>query len=316
MEAAEIFITFFSEIGANLSKDVAEAAVSYSEFLTETDKLFSFCETTPAHVYSLLSKLSKSKATGPDNISAKLLKECPDLICESLSLIFNQSLKTGVFPNDWKNARVSPLYENSGKRNDPSNYRPISVIPVVAKVFERIIYDQLYVHLTKYNLLSKYQSGFRSLHSTVTALLEATDSWALNIDRGWINAVVFLDLKKAFDTVDHEILLSKLRSYGIRGLALRLFRSYLVDRTQICQIDCSKSTPRFLNCGVPQGTILGPLLFLLYINDLPQCLNFSHPRMYADDTSITYAGKDLNEIGDYLNNDLKSVNTWLSSNKL
>ena len=118
----------------------------------------------------------------------------PNLICESLSLIFNQSLKTGVFPNVWKNVRVSPLYKNSGKRNDPSNYRPISVIPVVATVFERIIYDQLYVHLTKYNLLSKHQSGFRSLHSTGTALREATDSWALNIDRGLINAVVFLYL--------------------------------------------------------------------------------------------------------------------------
>ena len=105
-EAAEIFNTFFSEIGTNLSKDVAEAAVSYSDFLTETDKLFSFSETTPAHVYSLLSKLSKSKATGPDNIPAKLLKECPDLICESPSLIFNQSFKTGVFPNDWKNAEI------------------------------------------------------------------------------------------------------------------------------------------------------------------------------------------------------------------
>ena len=118
-----------------------------------------------------------------------------------------QSFETGVFPNDWKNAGVSPLYKNSGERNDPSNYRPFSVIPVVAKIFERIIYDQLYVYLTKYNLLSKYQSGFRSLHSTVTTLLGATDSWALNIDRGFINAIVFLDLNKTFDTVDHEILL-------------------------------------------------------------------------------------------------------------
>ena len=151
---------------------------------------------------------------------------------------------------------------------------------------------------------------------TVTALLEATDGWALNIDRGIINAVVFLDLKKGFDTVDHEILLFKVRSFRIRGLALRLFRSYLEGRTQTCQIDCSKSTPKFLKCGVPQDTILEPLLFLLYINDLPQCLNFSHPRMYADDTSITCAGKDINDINDCLNKELKSVNTWLFSNKL
>jgi len=155
------------------------------------------------------------------------------------------------------------------------------------------------------SLLSTHQSGFRAVHSTVTALLEATDSWALNIDRGLINVVV--DLKKAFDTVDHEILLLKLRSSGVRGGALHLFRSYLEHRTQICQIVCSKSTSKVLKCGVPQGTILGLLLFLLYINDLPQCLDFSHPRMYADDTSITYAGKDVKEITDFLNKDLKSL---------
>ena len=142
-----------------------------------------------------------------DKISAKLLKECPDLIAESLTLIFNQSLSTGIFPDEWKSAWVTPLYTNSGKRNDPANYRPISVIPVV---FERVVYDQLYHYLTENCIISPYQSGFRSLHFTVTALLEATDSWAMNIDRGLVNAVVFLDLKKAFDTVDHNILLTKL----------------------------------------------------------------------------------------------------------
>jgi len=122
--------------------------------------------------------------------------ECPDLIADSLTLIFNQSLLTGIFHDEWKSARVTPLYKNSLKRNDPTNYRPISVIPVVAKVFERVVYDQVYHYLTENGILSSYQSGFRSLHSTVTALLEATDSWAMNIDRGLVNAVGFLDLQK------------------------------------------------------------------------------------------------------------------------
>ena len=141
--------------------------------------------------FSLLSKLCKSKATGLDNISAKLLRECPDLIAESLTYIFNQSLLTGIFADEWKSARVTPLYTNSAKRNDPTNYRPISVIPVVAKIFERVVCDQLYHYLTENCILSRYQSGLRSLYSTVTALLEATDSWAMNIDRGFVNAVVF-----------------------------------------------------------------------------------------------------------------------------
>ena len=245
LKEAEIFNTFFSEMGPNLSKDVVDADASYTDFLKETDKTFSFSETSPAYVYSLLSKLSRSKATGPDNISAKLLKECPELICESLLLIFNQSLRTGIFPNEWKNARVTPLYKNSGKRNDPSNYRPISVIRVVAKVSERIIYDQLYDYLLKNNLLSTHQSGFRAVHSTVTALLEATDSWALNIDLGLINAVVFLDLKKAFDTVDHEILLLKILSYGVHGGGGGFTFVSLLSRTP--NTNLSNPRPRFLN---------------------------------------------------------------------
>ena len=178
------------------------------------------------------------------------------------------------------------------------------------------MYDQLYHYLTENCTLSRYQSGFRSLHSTVTVLLEATDSWAMNIDRSFANAVVFLDLEKAFDTVDHNVLLTKLQFHGIRGFCHKWFTSYLSNRTQICLMNSFMSTPKLAKRGVPQGTIPGPLLFLLYINGLPNCLYFSQPRMYTDDTSLTFASVDLKHIDDCFNYDLNRVYTYLSANKL
>ena len=262
-----------------------------------------------------MNKLSKSKATSLDKISARLIRECADLICMSSSKIFNCSLTTGVFPYDWKSAKVTPLFKQ-GSSNDRNNYRPISVISAVAKVFERIIYDQIYAYLSEHDILSKSQSGFRSIHSTVTALLEATDSWAFDIDHGNVNVVVFLDLKKAFDTVDHTILLSELSAYGIQENAFNWFRSYLENRTQICSVSGSLSKTCSLQCGIPQRTILGPLLFSLYINDLPNCLTNSYPRMYADDTHLTYADKDVNILQSCLNEDLLNISKWLITNKL
>ena len=166
------------------------------------------------------------------------------------------------------------------------------------------------------DIISTHQSVFRSLHSTVTAALEATDNWAFNIDRGDVNAVVFLDFKKAFDTVDHDILLSKMNLHGILGIARDWFRSYLTNRTLRCLVYGSLSRICSLKCGVPQGTILGPLLFLIDINYLPNCLTLCQPRMYADDTHITYADVDVNSIQLNLNRDLGNLNKWLISNKL
>ena len=221
----------------------------------------------------------------------------------------------GIFPNEWKCAKVVPIHKQ-GKRNCVDNYRPISIIPAVAKVFERLIYDQVFQYITEKKILINCQSGFRGLHSTVTSLLEATNEWAYNIDHGNVNAVMFLDLKKAFDTVDHEILLGKLNAYGISGMAGGWFRSYLSGRQQMCVINGRSSNSRFVRCGIPQGTILGPLLFLIYINDLPNCLTYSRARMFADDTNLTYASNNIYDINNKFNEDLANVAEWLSANKL
>ena len=159
-----------------------------------------------------------------------------NIVAPSLTQIFDKSIHSGIFPADWKLARVSPIFKK-GDKTDMNNYRPISVISAVAKIFEKAIYDQLYEYLNENSLLSNCQSGFRSLHSTLTALIEATNDWSINIDRGNLNGVVFIDLKKAFDTIDHEIILRKLTCYGFDTHTLKWFESYLSSRYQKCNVN-------------------------------------------------------------------------------
>jgi len=173
------------------------------------------------------------------------------------------------------------------------NYRPISILPVVSKVFERILYKQLVEYLDAENLLSEHQFGFRCSHSTVSALFDCSNEWYCNMDRGPYNLVIFLDLQKAFDTVNHVLLLGKLEACGITDDALNLLASYLADRKQTCQVNGKQSGLRSISCEIPQGSILGPLFFLVYINDLPNCLKHTTPRMFADDASLTAYGKSI-----------------------
>ena len=315
IEIAEAFNNYFSTVGTNLASDIPLTEYCPEYCLEPTHSIFSLKPPTVETVYKLLTKIDEKKSVGLDNIPNKILKIAADVVAHSLMAIFTASINTGIFPQEWKESRVSPVYK-SGARNDPSNCRPISVIPVIAKIFEKIVYEQLYEYLNNYNLLTTCQSGFRSLHSTLTVLAEATNSWSVNIDNGLVNGVVFIDLKKAFDTIDHNIILKKLGNYGVDLNSLKWFESYLTNRTQKCRVNDHLSSSNPVSCDVPQGSNLGPLLFLVYINDLPNCLNWAIPRMFADDTSASYAAKSMDELQSVINSELVNLHKWLNTNKL
>ena len=197
-DLCEILNDHFTHIGTNLASSIPDSENSFQSYINPVNSTFSLKPTSVNVILKHLGKLPIHKATGLDNISGRLLKEAAPVISASLTIIINRSIETGLFPSAWKTAKVFPLFK-ANDRSDPNNYRPISVLPVISKICERIVYDQLYSYLIEHNLLTKYQSGFRSLHSTVTALLDVTNEWQLNIDKGLTNLVIFhLDLAKAF----------------------------------------------------------------------------------------------------------------------
>ena len=316
-EIAECFNNYFVEISAKLAANIdgINSRTNFKDFVSGTTSKFDFIFTNESKVLKVIKKLSSFKATGLDGLSTKILKIASPMVSQSLTFLFNIIIATGNFPTEWKKARVSPLFK-AGTRNELENYRPISVLPVISKVFERILYDQLYSYISTHNLLTNKQFGFRRLHSTMTALLGSTNSWQLNMDRGLFNIVVFVDLKKAFDTVDHEILIQKLELYGLSNASLGLMQSYLSERKQSCVIQNNRSKERLVTCGVPQGSILGPLLFLLYINDLPNCLETSTPTLFADDTNITISGTNAADVENKANLEMARIHDWLLANKL
>ena len=315
VEMAEVFNDYFATIGSNLASEIQPSSTEPEFYLQPTDTIFSLKAPSASTVYRLLNQLDAKKATGLDRIPCKLLKLSSSIVGPSLAYIFKSCIDAEIFPNEWKIAKVTPLFKKGSKR-ELGNYRPISVLPFVSKVFEKIIYHQLYDYLQENRLLNTYQSGFRSMHSTTTALLETTNNWSINIDNGLLNGVLFIDLKKAFDTIDHEIILRKLANYGVDPNALQFFASYLSNRSQKCTVNGALSSASKLTCGVPKGSILGPLFFLIYINDLPNCLDISCAKMFADDTNITVPGCTFAELEQATNSELTNLYSWLKANKL
>ena len=312
---SEAFNSYFTSIGRDLANEIPKSDTKPEWYMKPNDKVFSFQKIQESEIHKLISGLDSNKATGLDNISCKILKLAANIVVPTLTLIFNQSIEKGIFPDEWKSAKVTPIF-NNGSRTDLENYRPISVLPVVAKIFEKAAYNQLYNYFNDNNLLADCQSGFRSLHSTLSAMLEVTNHWSMNVDNGFLNGVLFIDLKKAFDTIDHEIIMRKLSFYGADQTALRWFLSYLSNRVQRCQVNGELSTANSITCGVPPGSIIGPLLFLIYINDLPNCLTEANPRMYTDDTNITVLSDNITDLKQRLNIELVNLNKWLRVNKL
>ena len=209
-----------------------------------------------------MQKFKISKSFGIDGISSHFLKIGMPVLAPVLSNIFNTSISEGLFLNNWKVARVAPIYKE-GPTENRSNYRPISVLPVVSCLFEKTIFDQLKAYFEDNKFYFSYQSGFKALHSVLTCLLKSSDDWYQDFDKGFLSSVAFIDLKKAFDTVNNVILIQKFSHYGVRGRELVWFKSYLQDRKQCCKVNGHTSKIANVNCGIPQGSGLGPLLFLI-----------------------------------------------------
>ena len=259
-----------------------------------------------------LSRLNPKKSYGIDGLQAKFIKDAASEIKGPITFIVNLSISSNIVPNEFKYARIKPLYKK-GNRNLPENYRPVSILTVISKVLEKAIFVQLEKYLKVNDLLYSHQSGFRKKHSTDTCLINLLDYLRTNISEGKYVGMVMLDLQKAFDTVDHNILCEKLRQMGVGSI--EWFKSYLDLRQQLVNIDGINSEPGTVSCGVPQGSLLGPLLFLCYVNDMPISIK-GKLLLYADDSAILVPGTDPNIIARVLSNELSNANKWLIDNKL
>ena len=271
--------------------------------ITETDIILEF------------SKLNTNKSCSDEIIKASILKENKFLIAEPLSILYNLSLKTGKVPNGLKIAKVIPIFKKDDK-TDLNNYRPISLLPTINKIFEKIICKRLLSFLTKHNFFYDLQFGFRKRYSTNLALFEIIENMYKWLDDGNYVAAIYLDIKKAFDSLDRNILLQKLYHYGIRGPAYDWFKDYLSDRQQFTVMGDVKSSTSYIDYGVPQGSILGPVLFLIFINDIGNVDLNPKPRLFADDTNLFLYNKNLLTLNKMCNRSLAIINEWLIANKL
>ena len=317
MDIANGFCKYFTNIGPNLANKIPMTNTSFSSFLTDNthDSMNVLKPTSTAELEEICLNFKSQKAPGYDNLSMHVIKCSFSLISEPLKDIINLSFAKGVFPDKLKIAKIIPIY----KAEDPekfTNYRPISLLSNFAKFFDKVSHNRLIEFLEQYEILYRHQFGFRKNHSTSHALIHLVNKIASSIDRNEITAGIFLDLSKAFDTINHDILFAKLEHCGIRGTVLQWIKSYFSKRPQFVQFNETQSSMLTIKCGVPQGSILGPLFFIVYINDLANASKVTKSLLFADDTSIFYSHADIDHLVHVLNEELNNTDIWMKCNKL
>ena len=302
-DKAETLNNFFASV---FTREDKSNVPSFNEGEKSEGALLSDIRVTPEAVKLKLKNLNPSKAQGPDCIPPKVLKELCNELSNPLCHLFNLSIDTGLVPNEWKEGTITAIYKK-GARSDPGNYRPVSLTSVICKVMESLVRDEVVKHFDDYSLYSKNQYGFRRKRSCASQLLCVMEDFAEWMDSGDPFDVVYLDFSKAFDSVPHERLLQKLFAYGITGKVLAWIRSFLSGRTQRVKVGEAISGHKQVLSGIPQGSILGPILFTIFINDLPDGLK-SCNKIFADDTKIY--NKSVNN--DIIQSDLYLLQEWTS----
>ena len=304
-EKAEIFNNFFASQCTPLDTDSILPSFQLRTRHTLSDVLFD-----DETILGIIRSLNPNKSSGWDSISPRMLKICDSSIVKPIRIIFETCLKTGIYPNKWKMSNVCPIHKKKSK-NDKSNYRPISLLPILSKIFEKIIFESLYSYFTKNNLLVSCQSGFIKGDSCVSQLLSITHTIHKNLDANpsLDTKGIFLDMSKAFDKVWHEGLIYKLRSFGVQSKLIDLLKNYLSNRKQRVIMNGASSSWKPINSGVPQGSVLGPLLFLVFINDLPENL-ICNPKLFADDVSLNAIMYDDKHSTENIEHDLKLIYDW------
>lgn len=307
---------------SNIVKKTAFVKTHFQDLKSFLDRslnenTFSLQHITVFEVDNMLKTLKTNKATGLDGIGANILKYCGDYIVPTIAFIINQCIDQSIFPDILKEACIIPIFKG-GDKADPNNYRPISILPTISKLFERHVAKQLQQYFDKTNIIHDKQSGFRQKHSCQTALIDLIDTWLKDVDSGKYVGTIFLDLRKAFDLVDHEILLHKLFLYHFTPKTVDFFRSYLTNRSQVIRDGITFSNKLIVTSGVPQGSILGPLLFVLYINDMSyatkQCN--SSLDLYADDSTVHKSDHELSVVQNNLQMSLNVINKWCVNNNM